>query len=167
MTQPVENQIWMRDSDTATIRVDRVADGKVYYVAWRDRQVCGNPIRKPVDDFLKLCADEGMRVDDLRNRQNNMKPWHDTPNHVVDGEICAPIVYSGQGFYMCAGCGDRVGGLSDADKARAQKACEAWEGECERQHEAAKAKAEYDRKVPLLADAIARRKANTKVEAPQ
>lgn len=61
MAAPVKNQILM-NAEGAMIRVDRVVDGQVYYVAWRVGQECGNPLRKTVDVFMQRCADEGMIV---------------------------------------------------------------------------------------------------------
>ena len=93
-----------------------------------------------------------------------MKAWHDTPTHIVDGEVCGPVVLAPESghmqsqFYRCGACGADVE-LTDAEKAQALKAEAAWDAECRRQSETAAAQREHDRKVPLLAEAIARRKA--------
>lgn len=49
-------------NDAGEIRIDRVADGWVYYVAWRhDAGDTGAPIRKPIAEFGALVEAEGMR----------------------------------------------------------------------------------------------------------
>ncbi len=90
-----------------------------------------------------------------------MKAWEDTLDHVVDGEMCGVVIVTEPNWYHCLSCGQDVGEtLSDFDKVRADKACAAWDAEQARQEEDAKVKREHNRKAPLLADALARRRAN-------
>ncbi len=46
--------------DGALIRIDRIANGQVYYVAWRANEETGTPLRKLVTDFKIQCLNEGM-----------------------------------------------------------------------------------------------------------
>lgn len=97
----------------------------------------------------------------MTDATDTTEPWHDTPEHVVDGEVCGPVIVTDPDWYHCLTCGQNMGeSLSCLDRARADAACAAWDTECERQEEAERMQREYDRKVPLLAEAIARRKAN-------
>ena len=86
------------------------------------------------------------------------EPWHMAPTHACAPGAQGPVVENSAGFF-CAACGCSVGGLSDADKARVRAAEKEWDEEQDRQERDGKARAEHDRKVPLLAEAIARRKA--------
>lgn len=86
-----------------------------------------------------------------------MKPWHDTADHVVDGEVCGPVVPRGGEYFQCAACGGGVR-LTEPEKDRCRKAAIAWEKKEARDEEDWKRQLEHDRKMPLLAEAIARRK---------
>ncbi len=58
-TMTKKGQILTR-ADGATVRIDRIANGQVYYVAWRANQDTGSPKRKPIEEFKELCIAEGM-----------------------------------------------------------------------------------------------------------
>lgn len=58
---PKVDDIYTR-SDGARIRVDRVANGQVYYVAWRASQEIGCPKRMPVSDWWLCIGMDGMAL---------------------------------------------------------------------------------------------------------
>jgi hypothetical protein len=51
---------WYHDSSGRAIRVDRRANGQVYYVAWRVGEDEGRPLRMPKADFAAAIAAEGL-----------------------------------------------------------------------------------------------------------
>ena len=47
------------------IRVDRVANGRVYFVSWREHQTAGTPVQMLVDEFVDDLFDDrhGQRIE--------------------------------------------------------------------------------------------------------
>ncbi len=90
---------------------------------------------------------------------SKVKPWHDVPSCKSCPDDSGPIVFVEGYGYRCAACGVDAPDLTDEDKARCRKAEEAWDRELERQGSEAQREAEHARKLPLLNEAVARRRA--------
>jgi len=54
------NQFWENDNGDL-IRIDRIHNGQVYYVAWRYGWSVGNPFRRPIDDMKERMGEHHMR----------------------------------------------------------------------------------------------------------
>lgn len=61
MSQPREGQRYTRP-DGSRVRVDRVANGQVYFVSWKPGQEQGCPIRMLVTDFKIAIRNERMEL---------------------------------------------------------------------------------------------------------
>lgn len=44
------------------IRIDRIANGQVYFVSWLDHQEIGVPKRMTIEVFKEACVKQGMRL---------------------------------------------------------------------------------------------------------
>ena len=51
---------WLKRDDDAMIRIDRVANGQVYYVSWLPDQRIGTPQRTTFDNFEDGVAKDGL-----------------------------------------------------------------------------------------------------------
>lgn len=89
-----------------------------------------------------------------------MKPWHDTPIHDCNDGSKGPVVEHPSGF-ICGACGQSVT-LTEAEAERCRAADRAWDAETQREVEADKRQREHERKLPLLKEALERRRAMRK-----